>query len=681
MEAIASYDELMKKPGVTGTEVWAAAKKQNPELPDDLRVHKPYIDAVTYDSSFAKGARMRRVPEVIDAWYDSGAMPFAQWGYKGEPLGEPVSAGGQSQVTTTAARNFKSRFPADFISEAIDQTRGWFYSQLAISTMLFGEERGTRSEERDPGTRSSLLAHHPYPHPFRNCIVLGLMLGEDGQKMSKSKRNYLPPDEIFDRYGADALRWYFFANQPPWTSIRYSEQAIKDSIPEFLLRLWNVYSFFVIYANIDGFGPVGEVASATGEFQQLNSTAFNTAKSYRPLSERGELDRWILSELNRTCAAVVERMDAYDNFGACQHITAFVDALSNWSGRRSRDRFWSADKRAPEKLDAYWTLYEALVTTTKLVAPFVPFLAETLWQNLALKNTASATPSAPGSAGGSASLAPRSSLLAPPSVHLCDYPTGDPAAVDIALSERMNLVRLISSLGRNARNAATLKVRQPLAKVEVILADTKHQKWLEQHAAVIEEELNVKHLEFCDDPSQYVNHDVVPNFKLLGPRLGKLLPKVKQWLNQQSGAELLANIRDNGKIDLVLDGEAIALSPEEVEVRIRPKPGWTSSNGQGVVVVLSTELTPELIAEGLARDIVRVVQDQRKDINCDYTDRIEVGLVTDAADVNSAIDKFKNYIAQETLASRIKTEPLPGIEPKTASVAGHEIAVYVRVLK
>jgi len=240
---------------------------------------------------------------------------------------------------------------------------------------------------------------------------------------------------------------------------------------------------------------------------------------------------------------------------------------------------------------------------------------------------------------------------------------------------------LISSLGRNARNAATLKVRQPLAKVEVILADTKHQKWLEQHAAVIEEELNVKHLEFCDDPSQYVDHDVVPNFKLLGPRLGKLLPKVKQWLNQQSGAELLANIRDNGKIDLVLDGEAIALSPEEVEVRIRPKPGWTSSNGQGVVVVISTELTPELIAEGLARDIVRVVQDQRKDINCDYTDRIEVGLVTDAADVKSAIEKFNDYVAQETLASRIKAEPLPGVEPKIASVAGHEVAVYVRVLK
>src|SRR3954468_23038710 len=266
MEAVASYDELMKKPGVTGTEVWAAAKKQNPDLPDDLRVHKPYIDAVTYDSPFAKAARMRRVPEVIDAWYDSGVMPFAQWGYKGEDTSGclPLAgrAGERESSRAIAAQNFKSRFPADFISEAIDQTRGWFYSQLAISTMLWGnDEARMTNDEKSSSAHSSFDIRHssfPYPHPFRNCIVLGLMLGEDGQKMSKSKRNYLPPDEIFDRYGADALRWYFFANQPPWTSIRYSEQAIKDSIPEFLLRLWNVYSFFVIYANIDGFDPSKE---------------------------------------------------------------------------------------------------------------------------------------------------------------------------------------------------------------------------------------------------------------------------------------------------------------------------------------------------------------------------------------------------------------------------------------
>ncbi len=299
-EAVPSYDELLQKPGLQGTDVWAAAKKADPQLSEHLKVHKPYIDAVTYDSPYKSGARMRRVPEVIDCWFDSGAMPFAQWGYPHH---------GREQ--------FKQQFPADFISEAIDQTRGWFYSQLAISTLLFGDLKHS-----GPDT-----PHQPWPHPFRNCIVLGLMLGEDGQKMSKSKRNYREPNEIFDRYGADALRWYFFANQPPWTSIRYSEQAIKDSIPEFLLRLWNVYSFFVIYANIDGFDPAAEL---TGPLEQLTPCELATAPSYRPKSQRSELDRWILGELDRATAGVIERMDAYDNYGACGLITAYVDALSNW---------------------------------------------------------------------------------------------------------------------------------------------------------------------------------------------------------------------------------------------------------------------------------------------------------------------------------------------------------------
>ena len=362
MEAVGSYEELRQKPGAAGFEVWEKAKAANPALADHLRIHKPYIDAVTYDSPKAPGKRMRRVPDVIDCWFDSGAMPFAQWGY-------PHKDGSKEQ--------FRGQFPADFISEAIDQTRGWFYSQLAISTLLFGEKpsrlRRLRSAEADTPTC-------PYPHPFRNCIVLGLMLGEDGQKMSKSKRNYREPREIFDRYGADALRWYFFSNQPPWTSIRYSEQAIKETIPEFLLRLWNVYSFFVIYANIDGFDPAAEI---TGNAGQLTPDVLATGRSYRPPRERGELDRWILSELNRTAAAVVQQMDQYDNFNACDQLIEFVDALSNWYVRRSRDRFWSSEHDA-DKSDAYWTLYECLLTTAKLIAPMVPFLAEELWQNLAV---------------------------------------------------------------------------------------------------------------------------------------------------------------------------------------------------------------------------------------------------------------------------------------------------------
>jgi isoleucyl-tRNA synthetase len=643
-QAIGGYDELLAKPGVAGVEVWEKAKAANPALPDDLRVHKPYIDAVTYDSPFAKGARMKRVPEVIDCWYDSGAMPFAQWGYNGmrtaeggmrnpEPGGaSPRSAPPTSAAPTSAAERFASQFPADFISEAIDQTRGWFYSQLAISTMLWG------SRNAEGGTRN--LAGIPHsdlriPHPFRNCIVLGLMLGEDGQKMSKSKRNYREPSEIFDKYGADALRWYLLANQPPWTSIRYSEQAIKDSIPEFLLRLWNCYSFFVIYANIDGFDPKAEVGrrkaeEATDELQ-LVASEFAGAASYRPLAERDELDRWVLGELERTVALVTERMDAYDNFGAAAAITEFVDGLSNWYVRRCRDRFWAREKRSADKLDAYWTLYECLVTTAKLVAPFTPFLADAMWRNLA------------GVYGEEA----------PESVHLADYPVSETSRIDSVLSERMALVRLVASLGRNARSAADLKVRQPLAKVEVILAEPTHRDWLAEHAAVLEGELNVKRVEFAERADEYVAYQVLPNFKLLGKRLGKLLPGVKQALGSADGAKLLAELRAAGTITLTVDGESVELTGEEVEVRLTAKPGWAAASDRGVVVVLATELTPELVREGLARDLVRAIQDRRKELGCEFTDRIEVGVETDSAELRAAVEEFRDFIAGETLAHKV----------------------------
>jgi isoleucyl-tRNA synthetase len=738
MEALASYEELLAKPGARGMEAWDEAKAKHPELPDDLRVHKPYIDLVEYDSPYTAGAVMERVTEVIDCWYDSGAMPFAQWGYGGE-IGP-----------RDAAERFKSQFPADFISEALDQTRGWFYSQLAISTMLWGandEARMTNDEISKSENSSSVIRHSSfgYPHPFRNCVVLGLMLGEDGQKMSKSKRNYREPSEIFDRYGADAMRWYFFANQPPWTSIRYSEQAIKDSVPEFLLRLWNVYSFFTIYANIDGFDPAREItgqieqggeaalgspppggegpaageepgtselnqedvpavagaesqegsaplpdrfASTTalrsGDFGspvlgcshphegegagsaavvvtdagQLDVSLFARAKSYRPVKDRGELDCWILSELNRTSVAVVDRMDQYDNFAACASITEFVDALSNWYVRRSRERFWASDKRSPEKLDAYWTLYESLLTVSKLIAPFTPFLAESLWQNLAVAPCGESTAD---------------------SVHLCDYPTGDEASIDHDLSDRMNLVRHISSLGRQARTAAGLKVRQPLAKVEVILADATHQKWLEEHTAVIADELNVKSVEFSDQPEKYVDHEIVPNFKLLGPKLGKLMPKVKPELAKQNGAKLLEKMRKKGKIELTIEGETVELTEEDVEIRLQAKPGWAAANDKGVVVVLATELTKELVQEGLARDFVRVVQDIRKDLGLEFTDRIEIGVVTKSAELRAAIECFHDYIAAETLAEKIAFEPIAKVKPTKTKVGEHDADVYVRV--
>jgi len=667
MEAIGSYEELLAKPGVAGAEVWEQAKAAKPDLPDDLRVHKPYIDEITYDSPFTAGARMRRVTEVIDCWFDSGAMPFAQWGYPHQGRDE-----------------FEAQFPADFISEALDQTRGWFYSLLAISTLLFSGDGEQEAGSGGPGTGngeggaagSPTALAHEYPHPYRNCIVLGLMLGEDGAKMSKSKRNYREPREIFDKYGADAMRWYFFANQPPWTTIRYSEQAIKDSISEFILRLWNVYSFFVTYARTSGFDPSKLLE---GEAGQISAEVLRRARGYRPVAERRELDRWVMSELHATCAAVTERMDAYDNFAACQKLHAFVDNLSNWYVRRSRDQFWrnwkttDSDREVhdlePEmidrldddsrtKLDAYFTLYECLLTTLNLAAPFVPFVTETMWRNLA-------------GVFGDRALA---------SVHLCDFPAAEESLIDRELSERMDLGRLISSLGLQARAQAKLKVRQPLSRVEVILADTTHQPWLESHRAVVAEELNVKEVEFTDQPEKYVTHQVLPNFKLLGPRLGKLMPKLKKALNEQSGSELLANIRDNGKINLTLDGTDVELGEGEVEVRISAKDGWTAANDRGCVVVLSTEITPELKREGIAKDVVRVVQDFRKSRDFDYSDRIELGIVPTTEEIGQAIQEHAEFIQGETLATRLQLGELEGEGVDRHEAEQFGVRIYVRRL-
>jgi isoleucyl-tRNA synthetase len=674
-EAVGSYQELLAKPGVSGTEVWLAAKQANPSLCEDLKVHKPYIDAVTYDSPKAPGKRMRRVGEVIDCWFDSGAMPFAQWGY-------PHQEG--------SCQRLAEQFPADFISEAIDQTRGWFYSLLAISTLLFSPDgdEGAGSDTSRVGqagampTRSAAEVGHvhasvdmapkltadfcrdptppvSYPHPFRNCVVLGLMLGEDGQKMSKSKRNYREPQEIFDRYGADALRWYLFSNQPPWTPIRYNERAIKESIPEFLLRLWNVYSFFVIYANIDGFNPASAVG---GNPEQLTPEILNRADGYRAPAERGELDRWILSELSRTIAAVVESMDAYDNFTACTRLGEFVDALSNWYVRRSRDRFWSSET-SPEKTDAYWTLYECLLTACKLAAPLVPFLAEELWQNLAVS-----------------AFRGHEGRAVVESVHLCDYPAADPAIIDQSLSARMALVREIVSQGRAARMAAKLKVRQPLAQVEVVLSDPDAQEWLEAHRELICDELNVRRVEFIRKADQYINYTVLPDLKRLGPRLGRRLPAVRKRLAEADAARLMEQLESQGKVELELPDGPIVLDCDDLQIRLQAKPGWAAAQGRQCVVVLSTELDDDLLAEGIAREVVHAIQTRRKEIDCQYTDRITVGLATDSPAIHDAVARFRDYIMRETLAVELKFEPIAGVEPVEVKVGDETVVMYVKVV-
>jgi isoleucyl-tRNA synthetase len=677
MEAVDSYQALLDKPGVQGTDVWLRAKSQQPELPEDLKVHKPYIDAVTYDSPFVSGGTMRRVTEVIDCWYDSGAMPFAQWGYPHQ-----------------GRESFEQQFPADFISEALDQTRGWFYSLLAISTLLFSDDelsgdsaKGETVASND--APSTATTPHEYPHPYRACIVLGLMLAEwwesrDGKqrflvedearqalgeqvvkkvgKMSKSLRNYRSPEEIFDLHGADALRWYFFANQPPWNSIIYSERAIKESIPEFLLRLWNVYSFFVIYANIDGFDPAELLEGTAG---QLRASDLRRAVGYRPVAERGELDRWVLGELYEAVAEVTQRMDAYDNYGACSRLNRFVDGLSNWYVRRSRERFWSGDAGAEEKRDAYWTLYECMVTTAKLIAPFTPFLAETMWGNLA-------------GIFGERSVE---------SVHLCDYPDvagagseGLAELIDAELSVRMQLLRDIASLGRSARMDARLKVRQPLSKVEVILADNRHQGWLEQHDGLLRDELNVKQIEYTEDADKYISYQVQPNFKRLGPRVGRLMPAVKKTLGDAEGGALLAQLNATGQVTLDVAGEQVVLDSQDIQVRLQAKEGWVAAQGTDCVVVLNTHLTEPLIREGHANDLVRLVQERRKELDCQFTDRIAVAVVTDAEPLRQAIEENREYVQRETLAQRLGFDDLPGSEGVPHVIAGHPMVLYVQVV-
>jgi len=668
MESIGSYDELLAKPGVQGTEVWTRAKASNPELAEDLKVHKPYIDAVTYDSPYASGARMQRVTEVIDCWYDSGAMPFAQWGYP-----------------HTGKEQFESQFPADFISEAIDQTRGWFYSQLAISTMLFGKQPGQTSLEKSAQQQKAT----EYPHPFKNCIVLGLMLAEwyeskDGKqrflteedargalgadfvqktgKMSKQLRNYRSPQEIFDRYGADALRWYLFANQAPWNSILYSERAIRDSIPEFILRLWNVFSFFTIYAEIDGFAGPSEIQ---GRLDQLDASELSQARSYRAVSDRSELDRWILSELGTTCRDVVSKMDRYDSYGACESLHAFVDALSNWYVRRSRARYWSSDKQDQDKLDAYWTLYECLVVTSKLIAPFTPFLAEALWGHLTsgLEGVRQ-------------------------SVHLCDYPTGDFAPSDVLLNERMGLLRQIASLGRSARMDSKLKVRQPLSRVEVTLASDSHIDWLVSHDDIVREELNVKEIHYTSGSSPFVTYSVQPNFRNLGPRVGPLLPKLKAALGAASGAELMDQMSRNGKIVLVVEGKELELDGQDIQVRLSAKEGWAAAQGKSCVVALNTELTPELIRDGIAKDAIRLIQDLRKRRQCNYTDRIAIKIFTKNPELAQAIEGNIQLIASETLATNLTVvvvssesiEVRGSAEYDLTELADEQIAIELKVV-
>ncbi|MGO9713474.1 MAG: class I tRNA ligase family protein, partial [Polyangiaceae bacterium] len=683
------------------------AREADPTLNEHLIVHKPWIDSVTFPCAKC-GGTMRRVPEVIDCWFDSGCMPFAQWGFPHSP----------ESIAT-----FKKSFPADFISEAIDQTRGWFYSLLMISTLVF-----------DPKTQEKLgMTATPYPHPYKTCIVLGHVGDKEGKKESKSKGNYTPPEVILDRVamdfavtdaasaglkgapalgqvticredmegldlqegahvrvyessehanalnahtfkvavgkgmrrrvvvladhdlsrlgvaltstrdvkpvevprlpaderltiedpsspapGADAFRWFFYASNPPWSNTRHSLSNVRALQKEFLIKLRNVYSFFVIYANIDGTPPAG-------------------AKS-----EPSELDRWIKSELALTVRGVEADLDLYDVYKATQRLTTFVDALSNWYVRRSRDRFWRAGWE-PSKVAAHETLYEVLVTTSKLIAPFVPYTAEAMYQNLVVGKHP-----------------PFHQGAAKESVHLERFPSADPATVNETLSRQMAAIRDVVSVGLKVRTDHKLKVRQPLRRAHIVLNDVSLRDQLASHKPMILEELNVLEAELLgpEEAARFGQYAYKPNFRTLGQRgLGKQAQELKKAWTQLTS-------EDRASLDaVVFEGKGsfrgTELVREDVEAAFETKPGFAAAGDRIGVVILETTLDDELKDLGFFRELLNRVQGARKELALEYTDRIRVGILGSDR-VRTIVERHAEELAREALATSVSTAELPG---------------------
>ncbi|MHC4548442.1 MAG: isoleucine--tRNA ligase [Planctomycetota bacterium] len=565
MDAIASVDEILER-NPDAFRHFEEAKRRNPDLDDHLLVHRPWIDAVTWTRDGEPGV-YRRVPEVIDCWFDAGAMPFAQWGYP--------------------HRNreaFAEAFPAEFITEAIDQTRGWWNALLQISSLLFPEA------ER--------------PHPFRSCVVLGHITDMKGRKLSKRLKNYEPPMEAFEHYGADAVRWALLVACVPGVGTRFEGGAATDAVRDLLLKVWNVYAFFVTYARIDDWRPGGAP----------------------PPAERATLDRWVLAELDDTVRAVREAFENLESHTAARRIQAFVDALSNWYVRRSRPRFW-AEGESADKQAAFATLLEVLGELARLLAPFTPFLAETLHQELVRAADAEA----------------------PLSVHLDRYPEEQPARQDDALRRSMGLARDLVVLGLRVRATHRIKVRQPLAEAILVLAGDE-----ELFEETIREELNVKRIRTSDEPARYVDFTIVPNFRALGPTLGRRMPQCKQALAEADGAGLFAALEQKGEITLELpDGQPIPLTRDEVEVRLTAREGYAAASEGGRVVVLDTRITDELRREGLAREVINRIQTARKAMDLPYEARIQITYRA-GGEVAEAIAAHAAWIARETLAGRLE---------------------------
>ena len=520
--AIGSIDEL---------------KAMSNNCPEDIELHRPFIDAVTLRCEKC-GGEMHRTPEVLDCWFDSGAMPFAQWHYPFENK-----------------ELFLNQFPADFISEGVDQTRGWFSSLMSISTMLFDQA------------------------PYRNVVVLGLVQDKNGQKMSKSKGNVVNPFEALEKFGADAIRWYFYSNSAPWLPNRFHEDAVVEGQRKFMATLWNTYAFFVLYANIDNF----------------DATKYTLDKT-----TLCAMDRWLMSRLQSVTREYDEHLANYRIPEAAHALENFVDEMSNWYVRLGRSRFW-AKGMEQDKINAYMTLYTALVTIAKLSAPMVPFLADAIYRNLVCTIDASA----------------------PESVHLCDFPSVDESLLDCELEEDMNEVLVAVNLGRACRNAATLKTRQPLARLYL-----KGDKPLPDFCReIIAQELNVHEVVLTDDVSAFTSYAFKPQLKTVGPKYGKYLGEIRPALAELNGQSAMAELESTGLLRLTMkDGTIVELGRDDLLITVARVPGFVSDTDRGITVVLDTNLTEELICEGFVREIVSKIQTMRKDSGFEVTDHIRIGI-------------------------------------------------------
>ena len=566
------------------------------EVPADL--HRPYIDEVTVRCQEC-GKDMRRVSSVIDTWYDSGAMPFAQFHYPFE--GE---------------EEFAERFPADYICEAQDQTRGWFYTLLAESTLLFDQSS------------------------FKNCVCLGLILDPEGQKMSKSRGNVVDPWDVLAAHGADAFRWYYLTAQQPWAGYRFSLETVGESVRQFMLTLWNTYAFWVLYAN------------ATDDLTPA-SCSFSASEAHKEQLELTDLDRWALSRLQATVATVRERMDDFDCTTAGRAIAEFVDELSNWYVRLSRRRFWDGDAAA------FATLRTCLLETSKLLAPFTPFLADEIYRNLQ------------GGADGEFGDAPDS-------VHLADFPAVDAALLDADLEAGMAAVQRTVRLGHAARSAGKVKVRQPLRRA-VIVANEDERAAIEALADLVTAELNVNELDFVSDEGELVSYTVKPNYRALGPRFGKKMPQVAAAVAALDAARVAATLGEGGEVGLTIDGSGHTLGPDDLILALAPLAGYEVEAEAGHAVALQLEIDEELRRAGLAREIVRAVQDARKNAGLEITDRIALGLGGDA-ELLAVAQEHEAYIAGETLATSTEVGDGDGAGStvSAATIDSRELRISVR---